>query len=363
MSSDIDKTSRGPLMIKWVARNRAWLFSGIGVFLLSGLLKVIFQSTGSPSLTQPDALDVPKVVEAVHGNSSGLTSGDEVASKVPLDDYTKLFDGYAFYFVNSLKPNSVEYIVGDDIVKEVVGSTISVNAFGELHLSVRPMNYASLFRDQLRFFEFRDAVPPPSGRKEWGTYSDNPIDQLYQKIGSQVRANLRSYFSDRRRLESFYRAKKPLIREAIREGVPLALRSRFIGELDQVIESFQVVLKPSYRGVFEGYLDVERRYIAKRYGYVSEEDLTVYRQNVYDHHDGPVGSVYATLNKREGWEEKPVDHAQEEKLIRARKVLFDQSPEPKASAFAYRRYLEGGEELVEAYIAMLEDLKASAFTN
>jgi hypothetical protein len=304
------------------------------------------------------------VVETGHSKDNER-SGDGGKIKIPLDNYTKLFDGYLYYFANSLKPDSVEHVIGDSLVKKMVAATVSVNGLGEINLSVSPWNYASLFREQLKFFEFREAIPPPAGRKEWDSYSDdqNPIDQLYYQIGDQVRANLRSYFSDRRRLESFYRTKKHLIREVVREKVPLTLRSRFISEIDRVIGSFQVVLKPGYRRTFDSYLDVERRYIAERYGDVPEKEMTIYFQNIYDQHNGPVKSIYPTFSERDRVQERPVGRAQEEKLAAARKALFDQSPNAKAAAFAYRRYLEGGEELVEGYIAILKDLRNSVFVD
>jgi hypothetical protein len=345
--------SRGQLIMKWVARNKTWLFSGIGVFLLSGLLKIASQSTDSPSPARPDPVDVPRVVEEDRDKKVNV---DDAENKIFLADYTKLFDGYLYYFVNSLKPNSVEHVIGDDLLKEMVARTISVNSHGDLHLTVSPVSHARIFGDQLKIFDFRDAVPPPDGRDEW-EYGKNPVDERYYQIRDQISENLRTYFSDRRRLESFYRAKKHLAREAIREAIPIAFRSKFVGEIDRVIESFQVVLDPVYRRTFEGYLAAERRYIGERYGFGSD-DIASNFHNTYNEHDRPVRFIYFAAVQ-----EKSPAHAQEEELAEARKILFARSPNAKVAAFAYRRYLEGGEELVEGYVAILRDLKVSVFAD
>jgi len=347
-------------MIDWIIRNKAWLFSGIGVFLLSGLVEIILHSASVPASVQKEKLDIPAEVKSDQDKSNG---GGGKSAKVSADDYAKLFDGYLYYFANSLKPDSVEHVIDDSIVKEIVGGTIFVRNLNGLYLSVSPWSYAPLFREQLKFFEFRNAVPPPVDRKSWESYNDkeNPIDQRYYPIGEQIRANLRSYFSDPRRLESFYRAKKPLIKEAVREKVPLALRSKFTGKMNQVIGSFRLVLSPSYRRVFEDYLEVERRYTIGRYGDVSEDNLVMYFQGIYNQHNGPVRLIYPTLTEKDRIQEKPVDYGLEEKLATARKTLFEKSPNAKVAAFAYRRYLEGGDKLVEEYIAILEDLKNSVF--
>lgn len=359
MPLETNGTSKRHSLMKWVVRNRTWLFSGIGVFLLSGLLRIVFQSTDSHSPTRPDAGNVPGVVEVDHDQGKEvIENGAE--TKILLADYTKLFDSYLYYFVNSLKPDAVEHVIGDSIVKALVASIVSVNSRGEIHLSVVPRNYAGLFEDQLKFSDFRDAVPPPDGSERW-EYGKSPVDERYDQIRGEVRANLRSYFSDRRRLESFYRAKKNLVRETINDVVPLALRSGFISEIDRVIESFQLVLDPGYRRTFEDFLTAERRYIGERYGYVSDDDMAGNFHNAYDEHDGPVSSIYHNYAKT--LQEKSAAHAQEEKLAEVRKILFARSPNAKAAAFAYRRYLEGGEELVEGYVAILKDLRVSVFAD
>lgn len=199
MPLEVNDASRGQLTMKWIVRNRTWLFSGIGVFLLSGLLKIASQSADSPSPARHDPVDVPRVVEEDRDKEVSVADAE---TKVFLADYTKLFDGYLYYFVSSLKPNSVEHVIGDDIMRNMIARTISVNSHGDFHLTVNPVNHASFFRDQLKFSDFRDAVPPPGGRDEWD-YGKNPVDERYYQIRDQIRENLRTYFSDRRRLESF----------------------------------------------------------------------------------------------------------------------------------------------------------------
>lgn len=101
----------------------------------------------------------------------------------------------------------------------------------------------------------------------------------------------------------------------------------------------------------------ERRYIGERYGYGLDDRASNF-QNTYNEHDGPLSSIYANA-----LQEKSPAHAQEEELTGARKILFARSPNAKVAAFAYRRYLEGGEELVEGYVAILRDLKVSVFAD
>jgi hypothetical protein len=362
MTNDANGTGKRHSMVKWLIHNKRWLFSGIGVFILSGLLNVSFRSTKPPSSIQPDPLSTTGVVEAKH-DKGGQLSGGGSGRGVPLDNYAELFDGYLYYFVSSLGPNSVEHVISDDLIKYIVADAIHVDGAGEIYLSVSPWNYAALFDDQVNFSKYRGAVSPSNARAEEESQSgdQNSVDQKYYQLKDQIRANLRSYFSDRGRLESFYRAKKALIQDALRGKVPTPLRSKFLGEIDKVIESFEIVLTPSYRRTFDDYLSAERGYIAARYGPLTEEEMVISLQNVYDQHDGSLNSVYPDLSARDRAQAQSVDHAREERLTKARQAIFDRSPNAKAAAFAYRRYLEGGEELVEGYIHILKDLRASVF--
>lgn len=325
-------------MIEWIKSNKSWVFSGLGVFVLSGVIS-FFADTKKPQENikeNPAPTTIPVTTKTAQAQDiryqlvepkpepSSPRSND--AKMMPDDEiqkaYIKLFESYTRYFIKSLKPRASEEIISDDVVEHIAYNIFYVNEKGEIYGAVAPWNYASLFREQLGFFDFRDAVKITVDNERvegWHPYSDNrnPIDEIYYKIQDEIRDNLREYLADKTRLEAFYNKKKRPIIKGIERKISIRYKSSLFKLLTRMIDSCNLIAKAGIRKKFEELLALEARHN-------SSNDSELGRNDEY-------------------------------------RRLVNLFPDIKAARFAYRRHVEGGDQLVETYARIIGDIRASLY--
>ncbi len=345
-------------MFNWIRKNKNWLFSGIGVFFVS-ILFTYFGVNGK--IEQKDTENQDKTIATVStikekkqkaNGAKDKIEGMSTTEKKLNDAYIKLFEGYVHYFTNSLKPSAPEELISDELVERISYNIFYSNNIGEVDFGVTPWNYASLFREHLNFYYFSAALPPQNTR-------DNPIDNIYYNIKLSIQENLREYFSNTRLLTSFYNRKKVFIISGIEQSVTLRNKNAINKLFVEIIKGFELVLDNEFRSKFSKYLEIEKEYSNLIYEYISIEDQSIYLQNFYDAAEYYPECIEKKKKKID--DNKSVNLKNE--IITLRKQLFEISPNLKSSAFAYRRYLEGGEELVKTYILLISDIKESLFKN
>lgn len=248
-------------------------------------------------------------------------------------EYEKLYKKYVKTFVKGLKTSYVEELLSSETITYV---------FRELCLykAIQSYNYSSLLRDDLDYFENRKNI----------CENKDGLNRFYYSLDGVIKENLKIYFSNPNNLKSFYKSKK-LIFSDVFKSIPFGERKNTIHTFDRVIESFELILTSKFKITFENYLQAENEFLKS----AKIDNKTNYSmQNAYDKRD----SMYYEVLDGFSILDTKASEISKNKFYTLRKELFSISPFPKATAFAYRRYTEGGDDLIKAYIFILNNMKA-----
>jgi len=250
--------------------------------------------------------------------------------------YIELYKKYIEYFKYSISDKSLNYAISDEVVKRIIRDAFHINDNPKneknvIYYTLPPYNYASLFRNQLGFFDHRYCIPKIKDDKfnydrVWEAWSDdsNPIDSIYYETKKEIKIKIRNYLKNPSNLNSFYLSKKNVIKNTFQTYFPEIKESKL---LDEMIVSFKFILQKEYRVKLEHILSIEKKY---------------------------------SLSRGKGnWDkpESPLEKKLNEEISIIYKLLDKDIPDMKSFAFAYRRYREGNVELVKMYINILQDIK------
>jgi hypothetical protein len=264
-------------------------------------------------------------------------------------DYTDLYKKYTQSFVNSLNTNLIENLISNKLLDEILISNIYIvkekNDTKSIKFVITPYNYASLFRENMDFYYHKKIVLKLNKKVE------KTFNQNYYTLKTKIKENIRKYMSNPKNINNFYIKKKHFILYKIQEEIVTDNEQQlFLLELDKCIKSFQLILDSDFRQKFNQYLKLESEFliaanIEKRW----EHGM----QNSYDNKDFLFREV---LDSNKILDTK-APNAIKLNFQKARTELFKTSKHPKFTAFAYRRYTEGGEKLLKEYINILKDLR------
>ncbi|NDV26429.1 hypothetical protein [Desulfovibrio sp. JC010] len=335
-------------MFSWINDNKKWLFSGIGASLIWFVVSFFSKGCSHEVVVEnAGAKPVMPIVKVVHKNATEDKKKAIYVKKLE-EEYVKLFDAYTKFFLGSLKPSAPEEVISDKLVEEVAWD-IFWPSIDHVYLAIMPYNYASLFREQLGFYYYREVLKSPKDNfyVGWESYRDerNPIDNIYYQIGDEIEQSLREYFSDPKLLESFYHRKKVFIIKAIEERVSVRNKSAMHVLLGDIVNALDAFLKKENLDQFKEFLK-------------KEAEWRVLYDSIQEKKDRSGGSQ---IEKDEILEAENRLEKVREEMNQMQVFLDKQSKNYKAYAFAYRRHMEGGDGLVKKYIELVTDVRNSLF--
>ena len=252
--------------------------------------------------------------------------------------YLDLYNEFTSNFINSLNTNLTERIISDRLLTELVNDVMHQEVRGAFSVAIAPYNYVSLFKPELRYVEHKKLMDELD--------SHNNFDNIFFNLKYKIEDNLRKYFSKPANIKNFYHCKKQVIINAIESSN--VNDNYLLLVLNNSIKSFELILDAKYRKKFDSYLDLETKFVK-----APELKDPYYRQNSYDKRD----TIYKDVLDGFSISEISTTDKLKKDFYNARIYLFNTSKIPKLTAFSYRRYQEGGIDLVKEYIGILKDLQ------